>query len=350
MVKRSHLKRGFTLIELLVVIAIIAILIALLLPAVQQAREAARRTQCKNNLHQLGLALHNYHDSFLVFPPGVVTTAAGVGCHTWSEMILGQMELGNVMNEINFSTSCFDSSVALPGATVNSDVAQTILPHFRCPSDNAPPSAVEVYIAGSAPDNGFNSQDAGGDWTRSTSNYMGNWGPGDAPIATASFPPTATGTTAPQDGGGMFFRNSSLSFRDMPDGSSNTFHVGERDGFVIAEAATTGLNQYDRIKTYGFWYGISCVASGCAADGNRAGDIYGGTGINMNRSSSAGGLVIPHLGFSSNHEGGAHFLLGDGTVRLVNQNIQSNSTGVNSTQGLYQNLSDRRDGKDVGNF
>jgi len=91
-------RRGFTLIELLVVIAIIAVLIALLLPAVQQAREAARRTQCRNNLHQIGLALHNYHDTHNCFPPGNLgpnfSTGAGVGGHehTWMTLILPFMD------------------------------------------------------------------------------------------------------------------------------------------------------------------------------------------------------------------------------------------------------------------
>ena len=100
----KRLKRGFTLIELLVVIAIIAILIALLLPAVQQAREAARRTQCKNNIKQLGLALHNYHDVNLTFPPGYVLQEGGaVGAHNWdwSAMILPYIEQSALFNTLD---------------------------------------------------------------------------------------------------------------------------------------------------------------------------------------------------------------------------------------------------------
>jgi len=96
-VKQS--RRGFTLIELLVVIAIIAILIALLLPAVQQAREAARRSQCKNNMKQIGLAIHNYHDSHLKFPPGYITT----NHWGWGTMLLPGMDQANIYNLFNFS-------------------------------------------------------------------------------------------------------------------------------------------------------------------------------------------------------------------------------------------------------
>jgi len=96
---RKH--RGFTLIELLVVIAIIAILIALLLPAVQQAREAARRTECKNNLKQIGLAIHNYHDSFNTIPPGWI---GGTG-YSWQIFLLPGVEQSNLYNALNFNTA-----------------------------------------------------------------------------------------------------------------------------------------------------------------------------------------------------------------------------------------------------
>ncbi len=132
---RTRRTRGFTLIELLVVIAIIAILIALLLPAVQQAREAARRTQCKNNLKQIGIAMHNYHDVFNVLPPGYIsrfpnTIVSGeVGLYSWGAFILPQVEqttctiplnVGNVRLEQNLGTAA--GLLAL----------QTPLPAFRC--------------------------------------------------------------------------------------------------------------------------------------------------------------------------------------------------------------------------
>ena len=96
-------RRGFTLIELLVVIAIIAVLIALLLPAVQQAREAARRTQCKNNLKQMGLALHNYHDTYNGFPNGNIASAAGGWGMSWYMRILPYVDQAPVFNKLTFS-------------------------------------------------------------------------------------------------------------------------------------------------------------------------------------------------------------------------------------------------------
>ena len=127
-------KRGFTLIELLVVIAIIAILIALLLPAVQQAREAARRTQCKNNLKQLGLAVHNYHDVFLKFPPGysqvrLPTSTGAFQGHSVFYSLLPYIEQANL-----FAT--FDHNVPLNNrATAPGVLSGTIINAFLCPSD-----------------------------------------------------------------------------------------------------------------------------------------------------------------------------------------------------------------------
>lgn len=138
MLRKENRKRGFTLIELLVVIAIIAILIALLLPAVQQAREAARRTQCRNNMKQIVLALHNYLDVHSTFPPGMmwsrnlpgVRDGNGVGRGTgwaWSAFILPQMDQANTFNQINFSLG-----MAAPG---NAKICAMTLPFILCPSD-----------------------------------------------------------------------------------------------------------------------------------------------------------------------------------------------------------------------
>src|SRR6187455_2473364 len=99
----SVTRRGFTLIEMLVVIAIIAILVALLLPAVQQAREAARRSQCKNNLKQIGLAMHNYHDTFNGFPNGGIASSVGGWGLSWYIRILPYIDQAPVFNGINFS-------------------------------------------------------------------------------------------------------------------------------------------------------------------------------------------------------------------------------------------------------
>src|SRR4051812_46688665 len=139
MVDRSRQRRqirGFTLVELLVVIAIIALLVALLLPAVQQAREAARRTQCRNNLKQVGLALHNYHDTNSTLPPGWVGVTSGqsdvngINGWSWAARVLPQLDQSPLFNSINFNFQV--------GAASNLVPRTTGLAVYRCASDILP--------------------------------------------------------------------------------------------------------------------------------------------------------------------------------------------------------------------
>ena len=145
---KNRIQRGFTLIELLVVIAIIAILIALLLPAVQQAREAARRTQCRNNLKQVGLALHNYHDIYNTFPPGYTArnlqaSVPAMGANetgpgfAWSFAILPQMDGANIFSQVDTNGNSQDAA----NVAVVQDV---VLSGMLCPSDPAPSDVFEV--------------------------------------------------------------------------------------------------------------------------------------------------------------------------------------------------------------
>jgi prepilin-type N-terminal cleavage/methylation domain-containing protein len=223
--KRSAERRGFTLIELLVVISIIGVLIGLLLPAVQKVREAANRLQCENNLHQIGLALHNYHDNFNRFPPGYIdgnknpasTPDNDVGPGWgWASLLLPYLEQGNVYNQIDFKQGV--------GIGNNAVVSQMPLTIFQCPSDpyqqNFPvydssftnPIAIVAhgnYVGCNGWVEVFNN--AGGGYTGG----VGNDGlPGLAGRA----------------GDGLFYRNSRNRMADITDGSSNTIVVGERSG------------------------------------------------------------------------------------------------------------------------
>lgn len=202
-------RRGFTLIELLVVIAIIAILIALLLPAVQQAREAARRTQCKNNLRQITLAVHNYESTVGLFPPSVCLERGALGtgvvsAGSWSALarVLPYIDQGNLFNLIDLSLSYHDTRNALPNGNL---IRTQRVGLFLCPSETndtarlEPDGRLRFYPA----NYGFN---------------MGVWFMFD----------TATG----QGGDGAMFPNSSLKPASFTDGMSNTLCLSEVKAFT----------------------------------------------------------------------------------------------------------------------
>jgi prepilin-type N-terminal cleavage/methylation domain-containing protein len=195
-------RRGFTLVELLVVIAIVAVLLGLLLPAVQKVRESAARAQCQNNLHQIGLALHNYHGRTGSFPPGYVCpqpqanpdyTAPGWG---WAALLLPDLEQDNLARQINY---------ALPVEDPSNQAARTpALKLFVCPADRAT-GVFTVYSQAGTP----LAQAA-------TNSYAASFGVGvdlDEEL---------------DDPDGVFSRNSRVRITDITDGSSNTFAVGER--------------------------------------------------------------------------------------------------------------------------
>ncbi len=299
-------RRGFTLIELLVVIAIIAILVALLLPAVQQAREAARRTQCKNNLKQIGIALHGYHEQFDKLPPGWIGVTAGkldiygTNGWGWASKILPQMEQGALYNAINFNVSIADP--------LNATARTTIIPSFRCPSD------IGEQKWTIADENGVALAQL------ATANYVGVFGVSDIDDCVDG---DATNwplpTRFPQCGGeGAFFHNSTVRFADMTDGLSNTFLAGEHKS-----------NPKLAPPWFSTWAGV--IPGGDDAIVR----ILGTTDHTPNSPAN-------HIDdFSSHHTGGAHFLFGDGSVRFIGSSID---------MAKYQTMATRAAGDITGEF
>jgi len=296
---RRRKRVGFTLIELLVVIAIIAVLIALLLPAVQQARDAARRTQNRNNLKQIGIALHNYHEAHNVFPPGWIGVTAGQqhvegeSGFGWATFLLPNLEQEPLYKRLDFSQPLM--------APANGVARNTYLPAFRNPSD----SADNLWEITSEADGSALTM-------LPTANYIGNFGTTELEECEG----LAAGT--PCAGNGMFFLNSAVRIRDVTDGTSNTFHVGER-------RTRTDVDP----EWHSTWVGV-------APEGEEA--FARILGVADHRPNSPAG----HLDdFSGPSPGGVFFLFVDGRVRFVTENINL---------GVYQSLATRNGGELVGEF
>ena len=354
-------RAGFTLIELLVVIAIIAVLIALLLPAVQQAREAARRTQCKNNLKQIGLAMHNYHDNYNQFPPAYISTvppgstaatiitAAGAQLSNWSwgTFVLPYMDQGPLYNLLNPGPNTLAQDLTTPAGL---NALTTTLTAFRCASDTgakvnnydatqnpnpSDPAAVEYQM--------YVSPDGTTKVAISMSNYV--------MVACSS-----VSTTPPVDGQfgaasaygpatGVGYENSNTSLRDILDGSSNTFLAGER-AFRYKSLTVGGAT------VFGFSSSINVNFTKTAQ--------LGAVGIPYDGINGAlpGNLTHQCRGFSSNHVGGAHFVLCDGSVRFISENIDYNFNTVPSgtlrngawIDSTLERLCGKADGQTVGDF
>jgi prepilin-type N-terminal cleavage/methylation domain-containing protein/prepilin-type processing-associated H-X9-DG protein len=284
---------GFTLIELLVVIAIISVLIALLLPAVQSAREAARRSQCVNNLMQLGIALQSYESAHEVLPPGVVNETGpvldqpkGYG-FGWMAQILPYYELKNVYNHFDFKAGLYDA----PNSTTRTNLVRG----FLCPSDGGP---------------------GRGNGRVALTSYAGVHHDVEAPIAA--------------DNHGVLFLNSHVRYEDVTDGTSQTLFVGEKqlDNTELGWASGTRASLRNTGTGPGGWLGNRGAGGRPTVPGSA-----GGTGEDAKEEGPDPKFVGD---FTSRHPGGKNFLFGDGSVRFIKSSIAI---------AVYQRLANRADGE-----
>lgn len=316
--KHRHRSRGFTLVELLVVIAIIGILVALLLPAVQAAREAARRMSCRNNLKQIVLAMHNYHDAFQTLPPGAIPSSrfpTDRSTWSWHVLLMPLIDQGTTHDTLrpNQPQSLLESL----SDPVKVNVLTSAIPSFICPSDT-----------GNHLNNDRHLDPSGLDVTVSKTNYLGCMG---------------VDNSSPADG--LFYFRSSHNFRDITDGLSNTFAVGERATLPIQGTSKPGA---------GIWAG----ATGFPCAGGLPNDctigVYSNVSFELQTGRGIGAvpLALASWGYSSQHPGGALFALADGSVKFVAETIESRIGNVNdpTTWGTYQKLGVRADGQVVGDY
>jgi prepilin-type N-terminal cleavage/methylation domain-containing protein/prepilin-type processing-associated H-X9-DG protein len=319
--------RAFTLVELLVVIAIIGVLVALLLPAVQAAREAARRMTCVNNLKNQALALHNYHDANKHFPNGFGLAAFKKPTWGWSFHILPHLEQAALHNQLSQGASgrkrtlldVFVDAAARGGLSSPEAIAlQTPLPIFRCPSD-ATPDLLPAYDPGLPPPNKDlrpfvteNPAPPGGsadEFQPATSNYVACNGYFYARLCLI----TNFGGPSPFgcDNSGIFFIDSEVAFKDIADGASNTLLLGERDERCNAASWIGTPSPPDINHRQGYFQ-------------------LGSTrwGVNEPAPEKNASFRGCDASFSSVHPGGANFALADASVRFINEDIDYDPGGV----------------------
>lgn len=291
--KNYQRRTAFTLVELLVVIAIIGILVGLLLPAVQQAREAARRMQCSNNLKQIGLAMHNYHDTFQSLPPGWIDATTNQNRMGWGTFLLPFIEQSAIYDQMK-SVGAYDvpwytiPEMTTGTAAVPNPYAKEVLDAYICPSD---------------PSGGTNANL--GDYGKS--NYTG--------VGGAHY---VKGSGA----NGTLYDNSFIKFRDMTDGLSNAIVIGER----------STVNQPSRsfVKKGTLWIG-----------GTTSGQYYHNNAIvNASVYYSINGTA-GNYNLTSAHPGGVQFMIGDGSSRFISETIELTT---------YRDLGSISDGNVLGEF
>ena len=358
MVRTNGTRRGFTLVELLVVIAIIGVLVALLLPAVQAAREAARRMQCANNLKQYGLAINTYHDIWNKLPnsnwvntPGATTTWNinwGYAVPSWQANVLPQMEQQPLYDKINWNWATpnngWDSLVSGPSGVVRARQIQ--VPYARCPSDASPEST---------------------DWAQAS--YSGSLGSqatvsanGSCNLFYTNVPMTATspgifyqenlsggnsdhGNSWDQSNiSGIFNRfgmKGFLNFGAVRDGTSNTIFVGE----VIPECHDHGSGWWNMNGNGMAHASTSCpinIFTTCAGSQQEAASKgYPYNGLTSMPDCIAKSNWNLSWGFKSRHPQGCQFVFGDGSVHFISQSVN---------YATYQRLGGRRDGLPIGEY
>lgn len=315
MVRRRKLVSGFTLVELLVVIAIIGILVGLLLPAVQAAREAARRMQCTNNMRQLALAVSNYESSHRRLPSGWADVRGSkVPGWSWGAGLMPFMESGNLYDQIDFRNAITHST--------NLPLITTSVPTFICPSD----PGTQIFEIGAA-EHDDHDHDHDHDHFGSSSGARSNLGifshvhhadEGHKlfPIAKANYLGVFGSLEihdSPYNGNGLFYGNSRVRFGDVSDGLSNTFMIGERDNR----------------RGGSIWHGYISDASDPAAR------FLGSADHTPNHRSG-------HFeDFASRHTGGVNFVLGDCSTHFISDGID---------ERVYQALATRNGGEVDHNF
>jgi prepilin-type N-terminal cleavage/methylation domain-containing protein len=310
-------RSGFTLIELLVVIAIIAVLIALLLPAVQQAREAARRTQCKNNLKQLGLAWHNYHDTYGTFSHGATTCCHG----TWQVSILPYIEQANVF-QLYVNQNGSDATGPRYAHSPNvENVTSRRFAVLTCPSDT-PNDPIGTTINGVA-------------YRMTSHNYVVNYGAttynqtdfSGVPFRGAPFH-SAISPTA--------IRTRVMSMRDMRDGTSNCLLMAE-----VCQGTGGDLRGFS-------WWAYASGFNGFQAPNSAEPDVMQAANYCVNQPEQNLPCFGPYsaerpmmMAARSRHTGGVQVVLGDGSVRFVSENINIVT---------WRNLASIRSGQAIGEF